>query len=315
MKTAFDDAKITFFLGLRNDVIVKDTGAEQKIRELIEVMTAYIDHANLSNFHYHRKMDKCLSHVPDKEETELKELTMFGLEAVLKDMLNPFFKEKSNQMRPDFSDLRSIAYTVGTYKDERGWLQRMLAEENPLDPLVTMNERHYESFSRTGSLETTLFDEEIVKNLEILLDPSLKGEKRILSHTELMKKCCHYLNRQGTLLRLADHRKILHAYYDEEISDQNNRGYKKHDWSWLIADWDYERLTRKQTGEIAGYFKRQSEIDGLHFRSLLNACLRLGGDAQPNEKTDTFHRTALDFYKHFGFLRVVYTPEPDNGLK
>ena len=132
---------------------------------------------------------------------------------------------------------------------------------------------------------------------------------RAESLNEMFKKCCDYVNRQGTLLQLADARDGIHSFYADEIWDHLKRGFRDHDWSWLTANWRYEELSMRQTREIAGYLRRQAEIDGILFKTIYLACLKFRGDFDTVEETEKLYRGFMDFYKNNGFINASYSPQ------
>lgn len=303
METTFENAKFLFYTGLRTDELVQNLGTERVIRDLVETMTVYMNHAIQANYPFQRqKKENVGSHLDDlaaklekHDNPEIKEL--FGK---VSECFKTLLEKQTKSMILDFADVQAIAYSVGTYRDERSWLQKTLTAENPLDAKVREYAQHYDAFRQTGQLRFRYFDEDVVPHIAIAANPDMQKDLRTESWSEMFKKCCNYVNRQGTLLKLADKRDSIHSYYADESWNKLKRGFKDHDWSWTTTNWKEERLSRRQTKEVAGYFQRQAEVDGILFRTLYLACLRLQGDPNPEEATERSHQSFMDNYKAWG---------------
>ncbi|VVB77826.1 Uncharacterised protein [uncultured archaeon] len=308
METTFDNAKILFYSGLRKDDLVKSLGTETEVRNLVETMIDYVDHANHANYELSRQKKKNVVEPLNNIKGILEKIDDPKIKVTLENVSKGFeaiFNKKSKPMVLDFYDAESIAYAVGTYQDKRSLFKRAFTTENPLDVVVREHEDHYIHFKQTGDLKLKYFDKDIIPHIEVAANIAIQMDMRAKSLDEMFKKCCKYLNREGTLLKLSDTRNSIHSYYTDKAWNQLKRGFKG-DWSWLVANWEEPKLSKKQTSEIAGYFKRQAEIDGLLFKTLHFACLKLRGDPGPEETTENLYQGFMDSYEKEGYIDASY---------
>lgn len=312
MELTFENKKLLFYTGLRTDELVKSLGAERAVRDLVEIMTDYMDIANQVNYLFDQQKKKSVGGDLDNLGTSLEKVDDPEIKASFERIIKMFEAISNQRPKPmvlDFSDVQAIAYAVGTYQDGRSWLERTFTNENPLDPRVREHSQYYEGFQQTGTLKCWYFDEDVVPHIQIAANPDMQMDLRAKSLDEMFRKCCDYVNRQGTLLQLADKRDSINSHYADESLNHLKRGFRDHDWSWLTANWKDEELTTQQTKEVAGYFQRQAEIDGLLFKTLHLACLRLRGDSDPVGTTEKLHQEFMDSYKKDGTIIASFGPQ------
>lgn len=290
MAMTFSSAKLLFYTQLRQNKLVQAMGAENKIRDLVETLTIYADCVNQANFSFQKQKKKEMRKtaencrgIIDKINTNAPETVRRPFEKFI-ECAEALVDRRARPIVLDFSDVQTIAYAVGTYKDERHWLQRVFTTENPLDSIVKKYEQHYEEFKRTGTLTLNYFDTDVIPDILIAANTEMQMDLRAKSLVEMFKKCCNYVNRQVWLLQLADQRNA--------ITGNSN-----------------ERISKKHANEIAGYFQKQAMIDGLLFRTLHFVCLKLRGDPEPLEATEKTYKEFMDSYQQDGAIDAQYVPK------
>jgi len=280
MENTFNNTKLLFYTDLRADELVQGLKAD-----LTERIITYMDHANQANYTLQRQKKKKLAQ-------NIKKLQ----------------EQRQKPIALDFADVQAVAYLVGTYQDSRSWLQRKLTSETPLDVRVKEYAAHYERFKQTGNMEYEYFDKKTIDHIFVAANSAIQTDLRSKSLDKMLGKCCDYMNRKGNLLRMAEARGTILNHYQNERSAQLKRGFKDHDWSWLTANWQEERLSRTETEKLAGYFQRQAEINGILFKTLYLACLKLQGNPNPEQEIEKLCNGFRDAYKQESFINASYGP-------
>jgi hypothetical protein len=308
METAFNTAKLEFFTEIRRDELVQSMGREQSIRDLVESMILYQDHVNHANLLFqNRKLAearKDLGSIGQGFKRRGNQENIQKFEDASK-RYEDIFDKRARPVVLDFSDIRSIAYTVGTYQDKRGWFEKICKPQNPLDARVNELSADYLNLHETGDVTVSDFDEDVQSDLIIACDPEADTDLRISSLNSLIKKGCEYMNRKGKLMQMADNMEIIHRYYAVERKDDRSRGFTGY------GALEKERLTWRQTREIQEYFQRQGAIDGLHFKTLYHACSFMKGNPDPSDATERLHQEFIDSYRRDGYLLAAYAPADD----
>lgn len=311
MISTFDNAKYSFYIDLRVDELVQSLGAEKPIRDLTERIITYLDHANQANYTFQRQRKMKGKHSLENLDSSLQDKGTDKITELLGKVTKSVEELQEQKMRPlalDFADVQAIAYHVGTYQDSRSWLQRKFTSVNPLDALVQEYAEHYEQFKQTGDIKHKYFDEEVVSHINIAANDDMQMNLRAKSLDEMLLKCCDYINRKGDIMILADAAGIIHSYYADEARDNLKRGFKDKDWSWLTANWKEERLSIKEIKQLAGYLQRRSEINGIRFKTLYLAYLKLKGANNPEQTTEELYQKCIGMYKQYGFINVIFDP-------
>lgn len=189
MDGSFDDEKLLFYSDIRNDDLVKRLGAEQRIRNLVELMAVYLRRANQGYFFYLRN-----NGIPQDDPGAIP-------------------------LSLAFYDVKEIAYAVATHEDERGFFKRVFKPLSPLDYIIADLERHHAFVEETEDVEFGHFDDDTAAYLAIAMDPEniFSKQMRTESLTEVITQAVEHVQQQSNLLRLADNRVLVH---DENIDDK-----------------------------------------------------------------------------------------------
>jgi len=318
MELAFNAEKLCFYSDIRKDDLVKRLGAESRIREVGELMVDYVKHFNRAAHYWHddalkvirlacENLEEALAGVDDPECVKLlSEVNKIGIDTLGDSKYVPTIL--------NFNDFRAMAYAVGTYRDDRGFLKKIISRENPLDPILKKYAEHYLDFQNGGSLRVNYFDEDIREDIVVAM--SDKSEVNSVKHSlnKIINKSSEYANRQGSLLRLADLKNSIIGYYAKQGLDLLERAYGG-DTSWATSCWGNDDLDVKDIDRVTGYFKRMAEINGFRFKLLHSTYFGIRGDSSPFERTERVYQNLMDHYYMSGCInsRVVST-KADSGV-
>lgn len=285
MQTEFNDAKLNFYTFLRKDKLVQSLGAEMKIRELTQKIILYNNHLDRAENVY-----EIMRLSQGEDQIKKRDKPSGGLKIYLQDgsVVELGKDEMCKDRALDFADVRSIAYCVGTYQDKRNLIQRVFIKENPLKERLGDCRLDYNRFKKTGVLESECIGEDLIDEwgLERRVDANHLSKHPTLGIT----RCCDYLNRSASLIRMANSGGVIKNYYSDEHIDFLSKELNGGSDPVTILSMREKKLTSKEIDQIAGYFRYQAEIDGVISKMLYTHFLRLRGETDLEGKAEEFYR-------------------------
>ena len=302
MDCSLDDSKVWFFNSLRKDPLVQKLGVEQRIRGITEMLLEYVCLANHATIEFVRANKPIAQVHLDTIVDTANKCDCGQTKAMASAIVSKYAKVIAQRERPmsvDFRDVRDIAYTVGTYVDERPFLERLrhfFLPENRMHPRILDFSAMYHLLKEKGTFNIHDLDSEVKSQIDSLLNRELSVETRVDAVSQMLHGSVDYVNRQCELARLYSVYDIMQAHRLSDAWVDLRKGRQ------IFT----EGLSSRAIEECAEYFARQSAVNGLTFRSLMLLCFRVTGQDEPETMVDEIHSQLMETYEEHGKVEVDF---------